>query len=180
MPLPRVLILAWGNPSRGDDAIGPRLIERLEGLPDALPGLEVGLLTDFQLQIEHALDLVDRDLVVFADASASGPEPFEIGPVAPDPITPISTHALSPGAVLGVYRRVVGVREPACFVLGIRGYAFDLGSDLSSAASANLDAALAHLLDWLPRVLGCGKQGPGSRIDGDPRGARHALDSRMG
>lgn len=179
MPRRRVLILAWGNPSRGDDAIGPRLIERLEELPDAWPGLEVELLTDFQLQIEHALDLVDRDLVVFADASASGPEPFEIGPVGPDPIAPISTHALSPGAVLGVYRRVVGVQAPACYVLGIRGYAFELGSDLSSAASANLDAALSHLLDWLPTALGHGDDGPGSRIDGDPRGAERGPDSRV-
>ena len=154
MPRPRVLILAWGNPSRGDDALGPRLIERLEGLRDAgvVPGVE--LLTDFQLQIEHALDLVERDLVVFADAAASGPEPFAFGPVVPDSLLPISTHALSPGAVLNVYRQVMEGPAPPCYVLGIRGYAFDLGRDLSPAASMNLDAALVHLLDWLARTEG--------------------------
>lgn len=153
MPRSRFLILAWGNPSRGDDALGPRLIERLDALQGLPGGLGVELLTDFQLQIEHALDLADRDLVVFADAAARGPEPFAFGPVTPEPSLPISTHALTPGGVLAVYRRVVGGQEPVCHVLGIRGYAFELGADLSTPALANLDAALAYLLDWLPRRL---------------------------
>lgn len=153
MPRPRVLVLAWGNPSRGDDALGPRLIERLEALQGGLAGSGLELLTDFQLQIEHALDLVDRDLVVFADAAVSGPEPFGFGLVTPEPVISVSTHALSPGALLGVFRRVLGHREPACYVLGIRGYTFDLGSQPSPKALTNLDAALAFLEDWLPRAL---------------------------
>lgn len=154
MPRPRVLILAWGNPSRGDDALGPRLIERLEGAGDVVAALGVELLTDFQLQIEHALDLAERDLVVFADAAASGAAPFAFDPVASNPALPISTHALSPGAVLRVYQRVLGGPEPRCYQLAIRGYDFELGRDLSPAASTNLDAALAHLLDWLVRAQG--------------------------
>jgi hypothetical protein len=114
----------------------------------------VELLTDFQLQIEHALDLVDRDLVVFADAAASGPEPFAFAPVAADPIASVTTHALSPGAVLEVYRRVFGVPGPIAYLLGIRGYAFDLGDDLSSGASANLAVARDFLRDWLREMGG--------------------------
>jgi Ni,Fe-hydrogenase maturation factor len=39
MPLPPVLILACGNPSRGDDALGPLLLERLQNwLDEAWPG----------------------------------------------------------------------------------------------------------------------------------------------
>lgn len=153
MSRPSVLILAWGNPSRGDDALGPRLIERLETLQHPLAGVGLELLTDFQLQIEHALDLEDRNLVVFADAAAGGPEPFGFGPVTPEPALSVSTHALSPGALLGVFRRVLGHREPACYVLGIRGYRFDLGSEPSPQALANLDAALTFLGDWMPRAL---------------------------
>lgn len=158
---PRVLILAWGNPSRGDDALGPRLIERLEALQAGPTGAGPELLTDFQLQIEHALDLVDRDLVVFADAAASGPEPFGFGPVAPEPTISVSTHALSPGALLDVFRRVLGHKGPACYLLGIRGYAFDLGTEPSPRALANLDAALAFLDDWLLRALQGAPEGEG-------------------
>ncbi|OYV17425.1 MAG: HoxW protein, partial [Methylococcaceae bacterium NSP1-2] len=48
-----ILLLGYGNPSRGDDALGVLLLEQL---PIAcLQAVE--LLTNFQLQIEHALDL---------------------------------------------------------------------------------------------------------------------------
>jgi hypothetical protein len=49
---PPILVFAWGNPSRGDDALGPLFAERIEAL--GLPGVEC--LTDFQLQVEHALE----------------------------------------------------------------------------------------------------------------------------
>ena len=57
----RALVFAWGNPSRGDDALGPALVERLEAARPAHPEWgELALLTDFQLQPEHA----DRKSVV--------------------------------------------------------------------------------------------------------------------
>ena len=57
-----VLVFGYGNLSRGDDALGPLLLEAIERSPKAV--LEsVEILSDFQLQIEHALDLENRDLV---------------------------------------------------------------------------------------------------------------------
>ncbi len=55
------VIFAVGNPSRGDDAIGPECYGRLEKLlkNEILAG-SVELIEDFQLQIEHALDLQGR------------------------------------------------------------------------------------------------------------------------
>lgn len=146
MRTPPVLIFAWGNPSRGDDALGPRLIERLQ---DDLRAPAFELLTDFQLQIEHALDLVGRDLVIFADAAATGPEPFAFGLVPPDQVAPVTTHALAPGALLEVYRQVVRPQAPTSYLLAIRGYRFGLGEDLSGAATANLGAAATFLQAWL-------------------------------
>ena len=91
-----LLIIGIGNPSRGDDAIGPVAIERLGAL--GLPDTE--LLTDFQLQVEYALDLVGRREVVFIDAAASGPAPFSFQPAAPVADASATSHALSPAAVL--------------------------------------------------------------------------------
>jgi hydrogenase maturation protease len=96
-----ILVIGIGNPSRGDDAIGPLAIERLEAL--GLPGVE--LLTDFQLQVEHALDLVGRSEVVFVDATVAGEGPFSFEPVAPAADLSATTHALAPAAVLDVYRQ---------------------------------------------------------------------------
>lgn len=140
-----ILILAWGNPSRGDDALGPALIECLEAIPD----LGADLLQDFQLQIEHALDLAGRERVCFVDAALQGPEPFSFDPVLPQPDCSFTTHGLPPGALLHVYRQVMGADPPPCRVMAIRGYAFELGAELSSQARSNLDAATSHLLAWI-------------------------------
>jgi hydrogenase maturation protease len=144
-----ILIIAIGNPSRGDDALGPLLIERLEAHP--LPDVE--LLTDFQLQVEYALDLQGRRQVVFVDASLEAPAPFTFTTTVAAVDASYSSHELSPGALLHVYRKLFGEPPPA-FVLALRGQAFELGEGLSEAASANLEAALAFLMrrfsDTLP------------------------------
>lgn len=137
------LVIGIGNPSRGDDALGPLLIERLAGRF----GPKVELLTDFQLQVEYVLDLEGRQEVVFADAAASGPAPFRFEPVTAADDAAYTTHSLSPAALLAAYRRHHDTTPPPCHVLAIRGYAFGLGEPLSTQAAANLVAALRFLLE---------------------------------
>lgn len=67
-PVAPLLVLAVGNPSRGDDALGPRLLDALHAAGADLDG-QVELLGDFQLQIEHVLDLRGRRAVLFVDAA---------------------------------------------------------------------------------------------------------------
>jgi len=145
---PPILIIGYGNPSRGDDALAPMLLEALcahaQWSADA-----VELLTDFQLQVEHVLDLEGRQRVVFVDAALRGPEPFAFDEITAGADPAPSSHALSPAALLSVYRRHFGADAPPCLLLAIRGYAFELGDGLSSTARRNLDAALAALEAWL-------------------------------
>lgn len=153
-----LLILACGNPSRGDDALGPALIERL-----ALHGaIGADLLWDFQLQIEHALDLEGRTRVVFVDAAASGAEPFAFNAVESEQAVTVTTHAMSPGALLRVYDQVARVPAPACWLLAIRGYHFQLGDGLSARAGTNLAAAEVFLTRWLSAGSGEVWRAPGS------------------
>ncbi|MFN3593308.1 MAG: hydrogenase maturation protease [Thiobacillaceae bacterium] len=137
-------MLAIGNPSRGDDALGPLLLEHLQAKRLA----DVELLTDFQLQVEHSLDLIGRQAVVFVDAAASGPAPFVFLPIGPRQDASHTSHALSPQALLHTYGRLYGA-PPAAHVLAIRGYDFSLGAGLSERARDNLAAAEARLLEWL-------------------------------
>lgn len=136
-----MLIFGYGNPSRGDDALGPLLLERLERLK--LPQVE--LLTDFQLQVEHALDLQHRDKVLFIDASVSCAAPYALSRLEPQKDTSYSSHVMSPAALLHAYREICGNPPPA-YLLEVRGERFELGETLSSEASVNLDAALSLLL----------------------------------
>jgi hydrogenase maturation protease len=140
-----VLVFGWGNPSRGDDALGPLFVERIDAL--GLPG--VACLTDFQLQVEHALDLQDRQRVLFVDASVDAPAPFAATRIGPVQDASFSTHAMSPQAVLQVYRDLQDQAPPPCWLLAIRAEGFELGDGLSPPAAAHLEAALAWARDWL-------------------------------
>ena len=144
-----VLVFGYGNPSRGDDALGPAFLERI----GERCGPDAECLTDFQLQVEHALDMKDRRLVLFVDASQSGQSPFEFMRLQPVADSSYTTHAISPSAVLEVYQRLLGMAPPASFVLSIRGEQFELGESLSQAAQANLEAALTFASDLLAHPL---------------------------
>lgn len=136
-----LLIFGYGNPSRGDDAIAPQLLARLETL--GLP--EVELVTDFQLQVEHALDLVGRELVLFIDASVAAPAPYAFSRLIPQQDASYTSHEMSPAAVLHVYREIHGNEPPPCFLLAVRGEFFDLGAELSVEAEENAAAAFELL-----------------------------------
>ena len=139
-----LVIFAVGNPSRGDDALGPLLMAELE--TQSLPG--VTLVTDFQLQIEHALDLDGHDLALFIDAGTGTPAPFDFYEVSASARMSITTHALTPSAVLQVHAQLRPVTPPA-FVLCIRGDHFELGEGPGEAARTHLQAARAHLAECL-------------------------------
>jgi len=144
-----ILVLAWGNPSRGDDALGPLCLTALrEQLPDRWQD-RVEFLEDYQLQIEHALDLLGRKKVLLIDASRVCQAPFQVTELKPAPDASLTTHALSPQAVLQVFQDVQGEPPPPCTLLAIRGEAFELGEPPSMAALANLDCALAWAGQWL-------------------------------
>ncbi|MEN9597467.1 MAG: hypothetical protein RL236_1901 [Pseudomonadota bacterium] len=55
-------IFGYGNLSCSDDALGVLILKYIEA---HFSLKNIYLLTDFQLQIEHAVDLENRELVVF-------------------------------------------------------------------------------------------------------------------
>lgn len=156
---PRILVLSCGNPSRGDDAIGPELTSALMlAQQRGEISRQVSLLTDFQLQIEHVTDLAEVDAVVFVDAALEGAEPFSFARIQPRASTGITTHALSPSALLAIFEEVMQRQSPPAWVLAVRGYRFGLGEGLSPLATDNLRRALqflgGNLLAPQPRFSG--------------------------
>ena len=138
---PRLVVFGWGNESRGDDGLGPALVRRIE----AVGWPHVTVIEDFQLQLEHAVDLEGADIALFVDASVAAPHPFAFTETGPRQGLTHTSHALSPEAVLDVFTRVMGCRPPPAFVLGVRGDAFDLGTGLADAAVERLEAAWVFL-----------------------------------
>ena len=145
-----VLLFGYGNASRGDDGLGPAFIERIESLQPAHPEWpKLDLLTDFQIQVEHALDLKGRDCVVLIDASVAAEAPFSYERIFPGGEPAYSTHIVLPQTLLRVYEVVTGEPAPPAYLMGIRGEHFELGDSLSPAASANLERAVAFAVELL-------------------------------
>lgn len=142
--IPRpILVLGYGNPSRGDDALAPRLLDELEKLQaTGAPYDQIEVIEDFQLQIEHTLDMQQRRLVLFIDASMQAQPPFEFSRLSAERDDSHSSHALTPQAVLAVYCQVNEDEPPPAFLLAIPGYHFELGEPLSAQAEINLTQAM--------------------------------------
>ena len=132
-----ILIFAIGNESRGDDALAPLLLRALEDLASE----RIELIEDYQLQVEHVTDLLDRSAVLFIDADISCAEPFHFSEIAAAHDNSYTSHAMTPFALLHTYRQVYGTDAPPAFLLRIRGYDFELGNPLSDRAAANLEVA---------------------------------------
>jgi len=157
------LIFGWGNPSRGDDALGPAFAENLGSLVAKHPGWgPMEFQTDFQLQVEHALDLRGHARILFVDASSSGPAPYHVRLLSAARDASFTTHAMSPQAVMQAYYELEGQLPPPTWLLGIRGERFELGDNLSPGARQHLQAALLWVETWLD--AGCP---PGNPIDGE-------------
>ena len=143
-----ILVFGWGNPSRGDDALGPLCVAALaERLPKPWRD-HIEFQEDYQLQVEHALDMVGRQRVLFIDASLTAITPFEVTTLQAANDASMTTHAMSPQALMQVYHRLQNQPPPPCTLLAIRGETFELGQPLSANAQNHLEAAV----QW---VLGC-------------------------
>ena len=148
-----ILLIGYGNTARGDDGLGPALVRALAAR--RLPGVTVRCA--HQLAVEDCADLGGYDIVVFCDASIRGAEPYFFRATAqPRAAEPgVSSHHVDPDPVAALARTLYGSAS-RCFVLGVRGYAFDdYGEQLSPQAQSNL----AQAERFLRRALETGAWG---------------------
>ncbi|MDT8407316.1 MAG: hydrogenase maturation protease [Methylococcales bacterium] len=151
MPLSPFLILGYGNRSRGDDALGGLF---LDAIAPQLDNRQFEILEDFQLNIEHALDINGRQLVLLVDAALDLNAPYRFSEVKPLAELGYTSHAMSPEALLALCQRLEPATLPPVFLLAIEGRDFALGAELGATAHENLRQALhfAGLLLEIPRA----------------------------
>lgn len=142
-------LFTWGNPSRGDDAIGPALHQVIKELITEFSLENIQLIEDFQLQPEHVCDISEDACIVFIDASYQGKTGFQIEPVITEKGIAYTTHALSPGALMAIYAKTQNKPCPPAFLLSVRGYSFELGAPLSEQAQENITLAMQFLKELL-------------------------------
>ncbi len=141
----KTLCFGYGNPSRGDDAIGPMLIDDIE----AQKFDDVECLCDMQLQIEDITELVGREKIIFIDADMSCEAPFQFEKISAWKDRSYTSHAMTPEALLYAYRKVYGKDAPPTFILRIRGHQFELGTSIDEQTRANF----YHANTFIKRIL---------------------------
>jgi hydrogenase maturation protease len=142
-----VLIIGFGNPLRGDDAVGSRLIQALEGrLPAGVETLAV-----HQLTPELAARIAAARAVAFVDA-ASAEEPAVLRPLEVPATSAVPPgHVYTPASLLQLARQAFGVAPPA-WLLTLPAAAFEFGAALSPPAARGVDAGRVLLEAWLDGV----------------------------
>jgi hydrogenase maturation protease len=156
-PRAACLVIAIGNPSRGDDAFGPLLAERLLAWRSTASGHvntdqeQVDIVVEQQCQVEHILDMQGRERVLFIDAAAQGPTEVQLQPLHALPVeqAPLASHACSPAQLLTLHTLLLGEPAPAAYLLSLTGQAFELGAPLSRPVQSRLDQAWDCLMRWL-------------------------------
>jgi len=138
-----IRLIGYGNPGRGDDGLGPALADRMADVA----GLAVT--TEYQLTVDHALLISDAEMVIFADALLHADVPFTFTQATPSTSHDVTSHSLSPQAVLALCNTLYG-HAPEAYVLGIAGHEFgEVKEGLSPLAQSNLSFAESLLRGWL-------------------------------
>ena len=150
----KILIYGYGNPGRQDDGLGPKLIELFEAEKKENNDFQVvDLDSNYQLNIEDADNIKDYDLIIFADASKTCNEPFEMNEIYPSKEIQFTTHSISPQSVLAICDDIHH-KQPKTYLLEMRGYEWEmLIESMSGKAEQNLNDAFKELKGFIRKLL---------------------------
>jgi len=139
-----ILVYGYGNPGRQDDGVGPALAEKIDALN--IPGV----LTDsnYQLNVEDALEIAKSRAVFFADASVDCSEPFSFEKVLPSNLIRFTTHTISPDSLIALCNELYGMNVPA-YTLAVRGYSWEFNEPITDRAKSNMQEAFSFLVEKL-------------------------------
>jgi len=149
-----VLVVAYGNPLRGDDGLAWRSAEELAKKG---PPANVEILSRHQLAPELAENLTRCDAVIFLDAAApqlADTRPGEIRTVeisardAQQVAASAFCHQFSPATLLALAVRLYHAR-PRAFCVTMTGENFDAGERLSPA----IEAALPEFVGRVEKLI---------------------------
>ena len=151
----RAIILACGNPLRGDDGIAWHIARCLQcGYGD--PETEVRCSQQWSPELTERIS--EANLAIFVDASAAlPPGKIRLQAISLSNDSPgAATHSLSPARLLTLANELYGRVPERAFLLTIGGAAFEHGDKLSRPVRSAIPEALAQIRalqakDFVPR-----------------------------
>jgi len=141
-------IISLGNELRGDDGIGPRVLEQLAKIKHPIPIRFINAGADAFIILEH---LVDSDPVLLIDCAKMGKTPGSVNKFNVMETSlgktdnAIALHGFSFAEMLDL-AKIVG--EPApCTVLGIEPKSMQMGNSLSEEVKQSIPKAINLILE---------------------------------
>jgi hydrogenase maturation protease len=143
------LVIACGNPLRGDDALGPAAAEIVASWQ--VPGVKVCVVHQLVPELIEEMKQVQR--VYFLDAAHSRFEGgFHVGIVEPRKSSRNFDHHESAANLLALLQHLEGA-APTAWLVSITAIAFEYGAPISDEAQNHLHAALDWMrANWTSRV----------------------------
>ncbi len=137
----KILIYAFGNPGRMDDGLGCAFVNALKKwvVQQNLAGYEFDC--NYQLNIEDAYSISQKDLVIFVDASMEDIESFVLTKVDESSDISFTSHEASPGYIYYLCMELFN-KTPVTYLLHLKGYKWLFQERLSQKAKTNLENAL--------------------------------------
>ncbi len=120
------LVIGYGNTLRGDDGVGPRVVEAIGKLN--LPG--VLTLICQQLSPEHADPVSRAHTAIFVDAAVDAPNEVQWRKLEPGESSQLMAHAADPRTLLALARDVFG-HAPQAWWLTIPAVKLDFSETLT-------------------------------------------------
>lgn len=145
----KTLVYGYGNPGRQDDGLGPALVEKIQAWikENGIEGIETD--SNYQLNIEDAHEISEKDIVIFADASIEDIDDFILTKVSPsDSQIEFTMHAVSCAFVLDLCQKIYN-SYPETYLLHIKGHEWDFKEGFSKEAQENLEKAFCFLKDHI-------------------------------
>ena len=144
----KILLYGYGNPGRQDDGLGIAFVEQMEKWVND-KGLEgFTFENNYQLNIEDAEEVSDKDLVIFADASQEDIDDFCVSKVDKSSKATFTTHAASPGYIIHLCDELFK-KTPFTLLVHLKGYEWEFQEGLTGKAQKNLEDAIAYFQELL-------------------------------
>ncbi len=138
----KILIYGYGNPGRQDDGVGNIFVEEMEKWVTKNKIDNISFDSNYQLNIEDADTISEKDIVVFVDATIEDIEDFYIDKVnASEAKVEFTMHAVSPAFVLNLCNDIYN-KYPETYLVHIKGYEWEFGEGLTDKAQNNLNKAI--------------------------------------
>jgi hydrogenase maturation protease len=144
----QILVYGYGNPGREDDGLGIELVKRLEDWSKQSGLQGIAFDSNYQLNIEDAEIVSEKDVVIFADASTEEIDDFIFTEVTGESEVSFTTHAASPGYIVKLCTDLFG-KSPRVYLMHIKGYQWEFRERISEKAETNLQKAFDFMRDYL-------------------------------